>query len=164
MPVQVNHLSEHVLIDKVAEAVARLNARGFVCPVVTVQSRIAKGTFSANEFGDWFADFQLRLRQMGAVIRGPYVCPHRFEEPCQCKKPSPYLYQLAAAELGIDISRSVVIGDTTPDVLAAKGLGFPGCLVRTGWGESSIIRDRADKIATHVAGNILEAANWAVDL
>jgi beta-phosphoglucomutase-like phosphatase (HAD superfamily) len=39
-------LDKITLIPGVVEAVARLSAAGFVCRVVTVQSRIAKGLFS----------------------------------------------------------------------------------------------------------------------
>ena len=50
------------------EAIARLSRAGFVCPVVTVQSRIAKGLFSAEEFLGWFRDFAKLLHNYGAEI------------------------------------------------------------------------------------------------
>ena len=68
-------------------AVARLVRAGFVCPVITVQSRIAKGLFTAAEFRDWFRGFAVTASQQGAELKGPYVCPHRYAEPCDCKKP-----------------------------------------------------------------------------
>jgi D-glycero-D-manno-heptose 1,7-bisphosphate phosphatase len=56
-PLKPEHLNELTEIPGAAEAVARLSAAGFVCPVVTVQSRIAKGLFSSAEFETWFAAF-----------------------------------------------------------------------------------------------------------
>src|SRR2546423_1743772 len=86
-PLKQESLAELTLIPGAAAAVARLSSAGFICPVVTVQSRIAKGLFSAAEFFDWFEQFATSLRDEGAFIVGPYVCPHRFAEPCACKKP-----------------------------------------------------------------------------
>jgi len=55
-----------------------------------------------------------------------------------------------------------VIGDTYDDVAAAQALGIPGCLVRTGWGEYNIQHKQADRIASVVTTDILDAARWAV--
>src|SRR4029077_14019559 len=116
-----------------AEAIARLTAADYVCPIVTVQSRIAKGLFSLADFEAWFVRFAADLSAKGARLSGPYVCPHRFAEPCPCKKPNTLLYERAAREHGIDEAASFVIGDSPDDVRAARRLGARGCLVRTGW-------------------------------
>ena len=89
LPVKQERLADLYPIPGAAEAVARLTHAGFVCPVVTVQSRIANGLFSADEFRRWFIDFADALRREGAEVTGPYVCPHRYVEPCACKKPNP---------------------------------------------------------------------------
>ena len=64
-PLKPERLDEMTLIPGVVEAVARLSAAGFVCPVVTVQSRIAKGLFSLREFEIWFASFAASLQMQG---------------------------------------------------------------------------------------------------
>jgi hypothetical protein len=50
MPIMVEHLCEWRLIEDAALAVGRLSSAGLICPVVTVQSRIAKGLFSEDDF------------------------------------------------------------------------------------------------------------------
>src|SRR5687767_1710955 len=97
-PLKPEQLDELTIIPGAAEAVARLSAAGFVCPVVTIQSRIAKGVFSTKEFDVWFRQFADGLALRGARLVGPYVCPHRFKDPCACKKPNPLLYERAARE------------------------------------------------------------------
>ena len=87
-PLKPRRLEELTVIPGVVAAIARLTAAGLVCPVVTVQSRISKGLFSAAEFQAWFARFAADLAAQGARVAGPYVCPHRFAEPCECKKPN----------------------------------------------------------------------------
>jgi len=85
-PLKQERLDELTLIPGVAQAVAKLTAAGLVCPVVTVQSRIAKGLFSMADFQSWCAAFAAGLQAQGAHVVGPYVCPHRLAEPCPCKK------------------------------------------------------------------------------
>ena len=138
-PLKPERLDQLVLMPDVVGSVARLTAAGFVCPVVTVQSRIAKGLFSLEEFEAWFAGFAADLALGGAIVVGPYVCPHRFAEPCPCKKPNTLLYERAAREHGIDEAASFVIGDSPDDVRAARRLGARGCSGphRLGGGSSS---------------------------
>ena len=54
VPLAVDSLDELRVIAGAEKAVAQLCGAGFVCPVVTVQSRIAKGAFSEVEFRGWF--------------------------------------------------------------------------------------------------------------
>ena len=79
MPVQANALEEYTSIPGSMEAVRMLNAAGFLCPVVTVQSRIAKGIYSEEAFRAWFSAFQRHMDAGGAHLLGPYLCPHRFD-------------------------------------------------------------------------------------
>src|SRR5205823_4174695 len=62
LPLKQERLEDLTLIPGVAEALARLSAAGFVCPVVTVQARIAKGLFSMADFQTWFATFAAGLK------------------------------------------------------------------------------------------------------
>jgi D-glycero-D-manno-heptose 1,7-bisphosphate phosphatase len=96
LPLKQESLDELTLIKGADRAVARLSNVGFVCPVITVQSGIAKGRFTEEEFLDWFGTFSEMMQRRGARLEGPYVCPHRFKEPCDCEKPKTLLYERAA--------------------------------------------------------------------
>ena len=123
----------------------------------TVQSRIAKGLFSESEFRTWFQDFfgSLKLN-----LKGPYICPHRFSEPCECKKPKSMLYEQAARDLSIDLRRSYVVGDSASDVEAAKVIGGLGCFVRTGWGKKKSELEVARLYADFVGNSLCEITDW----
>jgi D-glycero-D-manno-heptose 1,7-bisphosphate phosphatase len=161
-PVRVTDLRQLTVLPQAIEAVRLLNQAQFLCPVVTVQSRISKAIFSLHDFSAWFTTFQQQFQLAGAQLLGPYVCPHQRADACPCKKPQTQLYLQAAQEHAIDLAQSMVIGDTYDDVAAAHALGIPGCLVRTGWGEHNIHHKQADRIASVIATDILEAAQWAV--
>jgi HAD-hyrolase-like/Glycosyl transferase family 2 len=57
------------------------------------------------------------------------ICPHDPADGCGCRKPQPFLVQMAAAELGVDPADCVVIGDIGSDVAAAYAAGARAILV-----------------------------------
>src|SRR5208283_2388151 len=126
-PLKQERLDELTLIPGAVPAIAKLTAAGFVCPVVTVQSRIAKGLFSMADFENWSAAFAAGLKAQGADVVGPYICPHRLAEPCACKKPNVLLYDRAATDHQLERADCFAIG-ASPDVMgAARRLGARGC-------------------------------------
>ena len=157
MPVKVNYLSDLKLIPGADKAVVELINAGFLCPVVTVQSRIAKELFSESEFRTWFQDFFGRLK---LNLKGPYICPHRFSEPCECKKPNSMLYDQAARDFSIDLRKSYVVGDSASDVEAAKNIGGLGCFVKTGWGKKKSELEAARLYADFVGNSLGEVTDW----
>ena len=160
LPLKQERLSDLYPVPGAVEAVARLASAGFVCPVITVQSRIAKGLFSATQFVDWFREFGELVRRRGATVHGPYVCPHRYAEPCACKKPNTLLYEQAIADLRIAVADSFVIGDSPDDIRAASRLGVPSCLVRTGWAADSKVVATVESETSFVGPSIVEAVDW----
>ena len=159
LPLKQETLDEMYLIPGAGTAVRRLLADGFVCPVVTVQARIEKGLFSEQDFRAWFAQF---FRKHDLDVKGPYVCPHRFNHPCPCKKPSSQLFQQAAGELDLNLPESYVVGDSAEDVQAAVAFGGTGCLVRTGWAADDRVVEAVRTTALYVGPSIAEAADWII--
>ncbi len=160
MPVQAESPDAYRTIPGAASAVAQLNSKGFLCPVITVQSRIAKGLYTETDFRTWFASWQDSLAQEGAYVLGPYLCPHRFGSSCPCAKPNPTPYLQASREHDIDCTQSYVAGDTLDDMVAARRIGARGCLVLTGWGQAA--RDQGAGDAVHIGADVQAAANWII--
>jgi len=159
LPLKQETLKEMYLIPGADAAVQRLLAFGFLCPVVTIQARIEKDLFSEQDFLEWFKEF---FGKHGLDVKGPYVCPHRFSNPCACKKPSPLLYERAAKDLDLNLSQSFVVGDSLEDVKAAIAFGGTGCLVRTGWAADDRIAEAARSIAPFIGPSVVEAADWII--
>jgi histidinol-phosphate phosphatase family protein len=157
LPLKQKSLSEIKIIPGADLAVAKLIKEKLICPVITIQSGIAKGRFTEQEFRDWFSVFFTNLK---LDLKGPYICPHRFAEPCICKKPNSFLYEQAAKDYSIDLSRSYVIGDTSWDVIAGKNIGGRGCLVRTGWGASESEYQNARPNASYIGQTLGDVVNW----
>ena len=157
LPLKPESLYEMRIIPGADLAVARLIEEKLICPVVTIQSGIAKGRFSEQEFRNWFSGFFMNLK---LDIKGPYICPHRFAEDCICKKPNTFLYEQAAKDYSIDLSKSYVIGDTSLDVIAGKNMGGYGCLVRTGCAVSESEYQKARPNASCIGETLGDVVNW----
>ncbi|MDR1111184.1 MAG: D-glycero-beta-D-manno-heptose 1,7-bisphosphate 7-phosphatase [Deltaproteobacteria bacterium] len=124
-------------IEGVPEALSRLKAAGLALAVVTNQSGVARGIYSLADVRliHERIDQDLRARQ-GMALDGWYFCPHHPDRgQCQCRKPAPGLLLAAAADLGLDIARSYMVGDKSLDVQAGLAAGVRlAILVLTGYG------------------------------
>ena len=120
-----------VLIDGAADAVRRLTDAGVVPVVVTNQSGIAQGMVSQAQYEAVRDRLDALLRAAGAEVAATYFCPHHpdFTGPCECRKPGTLLYRSAARELGLDLGRSLFVGDRWRDVQPGLELGGLGVLV-----------------------------------
>jgi D-glycero-D-manno-heptose 1,7-bisphosphate phosphatase len=125
------------LIAGAAGALERLRAAGYALVLVTNQSGIARGIYSAEDYHAVAARLDEVLEQSGVPVDGTYYCMHHpdYSGPCDCRKPGTGMYERAARELGLDPAASWYVGDKVTDVLPAEALGGKGVLVRTGYGQ-----------------------------
>lgn len=159
-PTIVDRLADLAVIPGAAAAVAALCDGGFRCVVVTVQSRIGRGAFTESEFLAWFRSLAEEMVMEGAVLEGPYVCPHRGHGHCTCKKPLAGLYERAAEKCGLELAGAVVVGDSAADMQAAELFGGIGCLVRTGWAADDSNFGMARPHAAFVGRDLSEVVDW----
>lgn len=124
------------LVPGAAEAMRVLAQAGYALVVVTNQSGIARGLYTAADFAAVQARLEEILAGVGVRFDAVRHCPHHPDVtgPCDCRKPGTGMYRSAAAELGLDLASSVYAGDRVKDVLPALELGGRGFLVRTGYG------------------------------
>ena len=134
-----------VVLDGVAEAIARLNRSEYRTVVITNQPVIARGDCDEAELRRIHNKLESMLGEHHAYLDAIYYCPHHPDSGfpgerrelkirCDCRKPGIALVQQAAAELNLDLSRGWLIGDTTVDVQTAKNAGIRSILVATGHG------------------------------
>jgi D-glycero-D-manno-heptose 1,7-bisphosphate phosphatase len=144
------------LLPGAADLVRAANRAGVLVVVVTNQAGIGRGYY------DW-ADFEAvrhRIDELLAKDRvrldAVYACPFHPAalEPYRHathpgRKPGPGMLLRAGSDLGIDLSRSWIVGDVVEDIQAGRSAGLAGAVhVRSGHGA----RDRDRIVAGSWAG------------
>jgi len=107
--------------------------------VTTNQSGIGRGFFDEAAFQsltDWMCE---RFRQEQAPITKVYHCPYHplhgigaYRLDHDWRKPKPGMLLQAAADLDLDLPRSVLVGDTIDDILAGAHAGVGLCIRMNG--------------------------------
>lgn len=116
-------------------ALAKLAQYPYKVVVVTNQSAVGRGIITLAEADAIGGRILSVIRAAGGRIDGVYTCPHAPEAGCDCRKPRPGLLLRAAADLGIDLGRSIMVGDALSDLQAGQAAGVARCLlVLTGRG------------------------------
>ncbi|BAX94168.1 D-glycero-alpha-D-manno-heptose-1,7-bisphosphate 7-phosphatase [Mycobacterium shigaense] len=122
---------ELVLLPGAAKAMAALNAAGVRTILVTNQRWLS--TPSADPAR--FAAVQKRLEELlaaeGAWLDAAYHCPHAAGS-CDCRKPMAGMLLRAAQDHGLELSESVMIGDSRADVQAGRAAGAATILLGPG--------------------------------
>ena len=149
------------------DAIRALDAAGFTVVVTTNQAGVARGLFSEAQLGAIHDAMKCVLDAGRAPVRAYYYCPHHpngkvaaFARVCDCRKPAAGMVTRAARDLGLDPSRSFVVGDTWLDVGLARSSGARAVLVRTGAGAKAEAHPEPNLSADVVVDNLAAAASW----
>jgi heptosyltransferase-2 len=147
------------LFPGAAAALARLTRAGARLVVVTNQSGVGRGLFSSADLDAIHAKLRRLLHDAGASLDAIYVCPHHPDERCGCRKPETGMIDLAVRELGIDLSRSYLVGDHAKDMELAKRVGAKRVWVTTSE-HGELTRSEPDDAATVVVPSLEKAVTW----
>jgi D-glycero-D-manno-heptose 1,7-bisphosphate phosphatase len=135
--IEYHYLSDPKLVELIPGAtngLRHLQEMGLRLIVVTNQSAVGRGFFDQSRLDLIHQRLSEQLNGEGVHLDGIYVCPHKPEDHCLCRKPNIGLMELAAKELGFDPKACFVIGDKACDIEFGKRVGATTFLVRTGYG------------------------------
>lgn len=127
-------------------ALGRLAALPIPICVITNQSAIGRGVITRQTVDEIHRRLTQLITAHSGRIDAFFVCPHRPDEACICRKPKPGLLLQAAHRFSLDLSQCIMVGDSLTDHLAAAAVHCPSLLVQTGRQGSelpSLIHDAA---------------------
>ncbi len=113
-----------------ADALARLRTGGYRLVMVSNQSGIGRGYFTEEDFQRVQTELTRQLGDAGR-LDGAYHCPERPEGASERRKPGPGMILEAARDLGLDLGKSYIVGDSRADVEAGRRAGLAGVVFVT---------------------------------
>ncbi|MEM3625224.1 MAG: HAD-IIIA family hydrolase [Candidatus Bilamarchaeaceae archaeon] len=100
--------------------------------IVTNQSMIGRGIATKNMLSRIHKKMLEVFKINNIKVNGIFVCPHRPEDNCECRKPKPGMLLKIQKKFRIDLSSSYVVGDSSADILMGNIVGSTTILVKKG--------------------------------
>lgn len=158
----VHRIEDFRLLPNAIAGLRTLREAGYRLVVVTNQAGIARGLYDEDAYRTLTGHMVAVLREAGIELDGVYHCPHHptagrgaLRTDCACRKPAPGMLLRARDELGLDLGRSVIVGDKRSDLEAGRSAGVGlALLVESGHAVTAADRAAADR----VCADLLDAA------
>lgn len=162
-PDYVRDWSQVRVFPQAIEALSLPKIKKYKLVIITNQSVVGRGLISlktAHEINQRLIDL---IHDHGGRIDGVYMCPHKPEDACSCRKPLPGLLLQAARDLSLDVQRSWMIGDAWSDVQAGEAAGLQRTvLLKTGRGAEQLLHAPPDRVAKNLVFDSLALALEAI--
>tara|TARA_B100000214_G_scaffold367809_1_gene338447 strand:- start:511 stop:1095 length:585 start_codon:yes stop_codon:yes gene_type:complete len=151
------------------EAVKMIRDKGYDVVILTNQSGIQRGVMDAVDV-DIVNNYMLKL--LGDIgcksINGLYYSTTPFKDD-PYRKPNIGMFKRASAEIGVDWTNGVYVGDKITDLKAAMKAKAKPVLVRTGYGEETTKKlntfaNKDLKKRTEIFDDLSKFAHSLVDL
>lgn len=153
-------------IDGSIEAIVKLQKHGIKVAIATNQAGLARNCFTIQELNLMHDKMIAAINSAGGEFNKEsiFVCPHKPEDNCECRKPKPGLLIHAANYFNVNPNEILFVGDAERDILAAKAFGVRAALVTTGKGQKTLEKVGIDNIPVyknlHALVNALIEGLW----
>ena len=116
----VNCWEEFHWIERTRDSLRQLSKMGFRFIVISNQAGIARRMTSLEEVKRIHRKMVETLAAEGIEILQVYVCPHHWEDNCDCRKPKPGMLFQASKDHLFRLDHTVFVGDDPRDLEAAE--------------------------------------------
>ncbi len=113
----VKNINEFIFLDGVLESFRIFNELFNRIIIVTNQRGIALNVMNQSDLESIHRFMVEKIRNNGGRVDSIYHCPHDKNDNCNCRKPNNGMLLQAYADFNdIDFSKSIMVGDTEPDM------------------------------------------------
>ena len=127
----VHKIEDFKFLNGIFELCRAASAENRKIIVVTNQAGIGRGLYAEEDFRQITKWMKERFEKEDAPIERVYFCPYhpefgigRYRRQSMERKPNPGMLIRARNELGIDLSKSALVGDKETDIMAAEAAGI----------------------------------------
>jgi histidinol-phosphate phosphatase family protein len=133
--------SDFVFISDTVDGLKELSQEGFEFIVISNQAGIGRGVLSAASVDEINDRMKKYLEDQNIPIKGIYVCPHNWDDNCDCRKPAPGMLFQASRDFLFRLDKTFFIGDDARDCQAAHNAGCKSIFL----GEPVVVEKLSDK-------------------
>ena len=133
-------IEDFEVLQDVTDALKVAQDKGYLLIVISNQGGVAKGIFTQERVEVLHGMLTDELARADVKFDEVYYCTHHDHiGKCICRKPDSGMLEKAIARFDIDVSQSVMIGDSARDVAAAEKAGVQGILIESNSGIFEIV-------------------------
>lgn len=114
-------------VEGIVPLCLRAMSLGYRLVVVTNQAGIGRGLYTSEDFETLMRWMREELLAQGVVLDAVYHCPYHpvhgigeWRREHEDRKPGPGMLLRGARELGLDLRKSILVGDRCSDIAAAN--------------------------------------------
>ena len=127
----LSNLNKVELLPGIINFCLELRKKDYLLFVVTNQSGVARGFFDEEFVQKTHLHLDSIFKKNGINFQKFYYCPHhpteakilQYKKECECRKPKPGMLFKAAQEFNLDLSQSIMFGDSEKDIQAGESAG-----------------------------------------
>jgi len=128
-PDYIKSWKEYHFYPDALKALAWLKSRRINAIVISNQSALNRGYIQHEDFWDMHTRMVAAIEERGGAILAAFYCPHRPDEGCSCRKPSPGMILAAREIFRVPSQGCFFIGDRASDMETAERGGCRGVLL-----------------------------------
>ena len=110
-------------------ALKALSDNGFKFVVISNQAGINRGMIDSDELERIHLNMLKQCKADGVDILSVHVCPHHWNEGCDCRKPKPGMFYDVSRQWLLRLDRTLFVGDDPRDCQAAFNAGCASVFV-----------------------------------
>lgn len=146
------------LIDSSVEAMSKLSQHGFKFIIISNQAGIARGILTLEDVNYINKKLKENLEKKGIEIIDFIICPHHWDENCNCRKPKPGMLFTASDKYNFCLNKTIFIGDDIRDAYAASNAGAKSILI----GSEFINNKKLNNKITKTCLNLNKMVDWII--
>lgn len=137
---QIDSIEKLKILPGVLDGLKKLKKKGYELIMVSNQDGLGTPSFPISKFQSvQFAILKI-FEGNGIKFDEIFICPHLFEDECECRKPKTGLVEKFLEKNGIDFNSSFMCGDRYSDREFAANLGIRFVPIKTNGSFKNVIK------------------------